>query len=213
MNSQAQKHRGARFWDRLAARYAQTPLSHPDVYAHKLERIRAHLKPESRILEFGCGTGSTAITLAPHVAEILATDFSEEMLRIAQGKADEAGIQNISFEHSSVASYTPSQQDFDVVLAMSLLHLLPDWRGAITKAGASLKPGGLFVSSSMCMSEGFAFLRILGPVGRLFGFLPQLAFFTEAKLKAAHRDAGFEIVEEWRPQRKMATFLIARKTA
>ena len=36
------------------------------------------------VLEFGCGTGSTALTLAPNVRHIQATDVSPKMLEIAR---------------------------------------------------------------------------------------------------------------------------------
>ena len=53
------------FWDRLAKRYARMPVADQAAYETKLEKTRAFLRPDSRVLEFGCGTGSTAILHAP----------------------------------------------------------------------------------------------------------------------------------------------------
>ena len=48
------------FWDGVADKYAKTPIPDEADYAYTLERVRAHLKPGDRVLEIGCGTGSTA---------------------------------------------------------------------------------------------------------------------------------------------------------
>jgi cyclopropane fatty-acyl-phospholipid synthase-like methyltransferase len=37
---------------------------------------------DMEVLEFGCGTGSTAIVHAPHVKELRAIDISEKMIGI-----------------------------------------------------------------------------------------------------------------------------------
>jgi ubiquinone/menaquinone biosynthesis C-methylase UbiE len=79
--------RQARFWDRLAKRYAKKPVADEATYQRKLQITRDHLSPAMEILEFGCGTGSTAITHAPHVRHLRAIDISSKMLEIAQGKA------------------------------------------------------------------------------------------------------------------------------
>lgn len=55
-------------------------------------------------MEFGCGTGGTAILHAPNVRDILATDISKNMLEIAQTKAADAGIGNIRFQQGTLDS-------------------------------------------------------------------------------------------------------------
>ena len=88
----------ARFWDRMAKGYAKRPVADQATYAEKLKRTRAHFSPASEVLEFGCGTGSTALAHAPYAGHIRATDISGEMLAIARAKAQEADITNVSFE-------------------------------------------------------------------------------------------------------------------
>jgi len=46
-----------------------------------------------QVLEFGRGTGSTAIAHALYVKHIHATDVSSKMFEITQGKADANGTQ------------------------------------------------------------------------------------------------------------------------
>jgi cyclopropane fatty-acyl-phospholipid synthase-like methyltransferase len=42
------------------------------------------------LLEFGCGTGGTAIIHAPHVKHIRAIDISPRMIEIAKSRAEAA---------------------------------------------------------------------------------------------------------------------------
>ena len=120
--------RPAKFWDRMAARYARQPVADEAAYQRKLEMTRAYLHAEMALLEIGCGTGSTAIVHAPHVRHVLATDISGNMLEIARGKAEAEGIENISFQCAAVDELDVQNDSIDVVLALSILHLLPDWR-------------------------------------------------------------------------------------
>ena len=54
-----------RFWDRIADRYAAKPVPDQAVYERKLQITRTLLHPQAEVLELGCGTGSTALALAP----------------------------------------------------------------------------------------------------------------------------------------------------
>ena len=48
------------FWNRIAKKYAASPISDEAAYKHKLELTQARMTPETEALEFGCGTGGTA---------------------------------------------------------------------------------------------------------------------------------------------------------
>ena len=87
----------APFWDRLAERYAAQPVKDQDSYEKTLNRVRAHLTPKDQVLELGCGTGSTALTLSDAAGHIHATDISSGMIEIANRKAVAAGVTNVSF--------------------------------------------------------------------------------------------------------------------
>jgi len=199
-----------RFWDKLAAKYALQPIADEAAYRTKLAMTREYLGPEMDLLEIGCGTGSTAIVHAPHVRSVRAVDISPAMLEIARGKAQDAGVANISFEQGSADSLDIADASYDMVLALSLLHLVEDWRAVIARAHRWLKPGGLFVTSTSCMSDMMPAMKYVLPLLRLLGKAPQIMFFSLEELRQAHRDAGFEIVEEFAPGKRKAVFLIAR---
>jgi ubiquinone/menaquinone biosynthesis C-methylase UbiE len=201
----------SKFWDKLADKYSKQPIADEAAYQHKLDVTRALLRPDMEMLEFGCGTGSTAIAHAPYVKHITAIDISERMLEIARGKAAAAGIDNISFERATIDDYAAADGSFEMVLGMSILHLVDDRDAVIAKVHRLLKPGGVFFSSTACMGDTMAFFKFIGPIGKALGLFPLLRVFTRAELVASITAAGFEILEDWQPGKGKGVFIVAKK--
>jgi ubiquinone/menaquinone biosynthesis C-methylase UbiE len=201
----------ASFWDRIAERYARQPVADEDAYQKKLQVTRTYFQPDSEVLEFGCGTGSTAISHAPHVKHIRAIDISSKMLEIAQKKADAAQVDNVSFEHATIEDIVVPDQSLDAVLGLSILHLLEDRELAIAKVYRMLKPGGVFVTSTTCLGDTMNLFKLVAPVGRLFGLMPLLRIFTSDELVSSLTGAGFEIDHTWQPGKNKAVFIVAKK--
>ena len=80
-----------RFWDRVAHKYSRDPIKDMVGYTRTLESTRHRLRETDTVLEFGCGTGTTALSLAQSVARLVGTDASSEMITIAREKADAQG--------------------------------------------------------------------------------------------------------------------------
>lgn len=198
------------FWDKWANRYSKQPIKDPKAYQHKLEQTQAYFKPEMNVLEFGCGTGSTAIIHAPFVNNIKAVDISKNMIAIAKQKAQAESIDNIDFEVATLDSLSPQQQTFDVILGLSILHLMEDWQLALTKVNRLLKPGGIFVSSTPCMKH-MKLLRLLAPLGQHTGLIPQLSYFNDQELTSSIEAAGFKLNYQWQPKKNAGVFVIATK--
>jgi len=201
----------AKFWDRIAQRYSNNPVADEATYQKKLRITREYLSPEMEVLEFGCGTGSTAITHAPHVKHIRAIDISAKMLEIARGKAAAQGVENVSFEHCTLDELQLPAQSVDVVLGLSILHLLEDHDAAIARVHALLKPGGVFVSSTACIADAMKFFKYIAPIGRALGLLPLLEIFGVDDLVASLTAAGFTIEQQWQPGKRKGVFIVAKK--
>lgn len=200
------------FWNKLADRYATQPVADEASYRTKLEATRALMRPDMEVFEFGCGTGSTALAHAPFVRHILATDFSARMVEIARGKAEAAGIGNVTFAKADIAATPAKPGRYDMVMGHSILHLLDDPQAAINTAYAMLKPGGHFVTSTACLAGGVGMvLGLVAPLGRRYGLLPTIRVLSPEQLKSMQRRAGFEIVHFWQPGKNKAAFVIARK--
>lgn len=201
------------FWDRIADRYARKPVPDEAVYQEKLEITRGYLQPETEVLELGCGTGSTAIAHAPHVRHIRATDISSKMLEIARDKAAAAGVDNVTFEQATVEEIEAPDDSVDVVLGLSILHLLEDKDAAISKVHRMLEPGGVFVSSTACVGDMNPLIRLVLPIARILGLAPLVNVFSSDELAASLEEAGFAIDHRWQPGRGKAVFIVAKKAA
>lgn len=205
--------RDARFWNRMAQRYARTPIRDEASYRQKIEMTQSYMRPDMKVLEIGCGTGTTALIHAAHVAHLDAIDISDAMIGIAVGKAGAEGIGNVTFRQGDLASLGAEDGSYDMVLALNLLHLLSDRGSLIREAFRILRPGGLFVTSTMCLDDALGWTRILIVPGRALGLLPNLRYFTSDALRRALAGAGFSILEDWQPGPRAALFLIAQKPA
>lgn len=201
----------ARFWDKIADRYSKKPITDEAAYQKKLEVTREYFTPESKVLEFGCGTGSTAILHAPFVGHILATDISPRMIEIATDKAKADKVDNLRFEVASIETLDAPDASFDVVLGLSILHLLEDIDAAIDKVVRLLKPGGLFVSSTVCVADKMKWFRFVVPIGRALGLMPYVNVISKAELEQKLTDAGLAIEYNWHPDGGLVAFIVARK--
>ena len=199
------------FWDRIAEKYAKKPVPDEAVYQRKLDVTRDYLRPDMEVLEFGCGTGSTAIAHAPYVRHILATDISPKMLEIGRDRAAQAGVDNVEFRHVTVEDLDVAPASIDAVLGLSILHLLDDRESAIAKVHDMLKSGGVFVSSTACLGDTMKWFRFVGPIGNALGLIPKVSVFSQDELLESIVDAGFEIDHLWRPTKGGAVFVVARK--
>ena len=162
-------------------------------------------------MEFGCGTGSTALAHAPHVGHVLASDISPRMLGIARRKAAEAGVGNVTFRAASIETLEVAPGSADAVLGLSILHLLRDRDAAIARVRAMLRPGGVFVSSTACIGDGMGWFRLVAPLGRALGLLPYVAVFRARDLRRDLTRHGFVIEHDWQPNDGRTLFLVARK--
>ncbi|MCP5156090.1 MAG: class I SAM-dependent methyltransferase [Ectothiorhodospiraceae bacterium] len=205
----------ARFWDRIADRYARRPVADEAAYRTKLAKTREYLRPDMEVLELGCGTGSTALEHAPHVAHIRAVDISSRMIAIARDKADAAGVTNVVFEVAGIDDLEVPDGSLDVVLALSLLHLVEDAGALLARIHRMLKPGGLLVTSTPCIGDSWAtaaVVRVVRAVGGRLGLVPRvIEVFSLDALLATMRGAGFEIEHQWRPSPDKAAFVVARR--
>ncbi|MDO8900244.1 MAG: class I SAM-dependent methyltransferase [Phenylobacterium sp.] len=210
--------RDARFWDRTARKYAKDPIADMAGYERTLERTRHYLKPGDSVLEFGCGTGTAALQLAPAVARYEASDLSGEMIAIAQEKAAAEGLSQLSFAVAAPEDGPWPDGSFDVALGFNVLHLIADRDAAFAALHRVLKPGGLLITKTPCLAEMSLPLRLALPLAlpvmQLIGKAPSVAFLSADKLEGELAAAGFEILERashGSSAKDARPFLVARR--
>lgn len=184
--------RQQRFWNRIARRYAARQIKDVAAYEAMLTDVAARLAPSDRVLELGCGTGGTAIRLAPGVQDWKATDFSAQMIEIARAKPAGDNLSFVLVDAEEAFDDAP----FDAICAFNVLHLLDDPHAILDRIHASLKPGGLLISKTWCFGDLGTRWRGLFAVLRALGLFPATHGFTVAGLRQSLEKAGFEIVDE-----------------
>ena len=200
-----------KFWDRIAERYSKQAIADEGAYQKKLQLTREYFRPDMEVLEFGCGTGSTAISHAPFVKHILAIDSSSKMIQIAQRKADAENTKNVTFKCSAIADFSVPDETLDAVLGLNILHLLDNKEVVIAKVHKMLKRGGIFVSSTACLADSMKFFKWIAPTGTFLGLMPLIKVFSTKELLASLTDAGFEIDHQWQPGKNKGVFVVAKK--
>ena len=139
--------KAARFWNGLANYTYEQPIKDEAAYEKKLEITRKYLSPHSRVLEFGCGTGGTALKHASFVEHYRAIDVSSKMIDIAKEQqrqtnekdtSDSEQNHDLQFECIGIDMVQAPPASYDVVLGLSILHLLPLKNEVLERFTASL---------------------------------------------------------------------------
>ncbi|MEL7476490.1 MAG: class I SAM-dependent methyltransferase, partial [Cyanobacteria bacterium J06555_12] len=138
-------------------------------------------------------------------------DFSSKMLDIARGKAEAAGIGNLTFEQATIEDLEVAEGALDVVLGLSILHLLEDKEAAIAKVFTMLKPGGVFVSSTACLADFMNWFKFVAPLADFLGLIPHVKVISEQELVESLTNTGFQIDYRWTPGKGKAVFIVAKK--
>jgi ubiquinone/menaquinone biosynthesis C-methylase UbiE len=94
-------------------------------------------------LDVATGAGHTALTFAPHVAHLIATDLTEEMLAKTAELAAGRGLANIEAKLADVEKLPFENAAFDLVTCRLAFHHFPNPRQAVTEFARVLKPGGV----------------------------------------------------------------------
>ncbi len=153
-----------------------------DVYMREIDRrfvpvieeviTRAGLSPGARALDIGAGTGSATLRAATLVApggSVTGIDISSEMLALARRRAEELGLDNISFREGRAEAIPAADAAFDVALASLSLMYVIDRDAAAREIARVIKPGGRLVAAAWAGPEQCDIARFQQIVG---GFAP-----------------------------------------
>lgn len=128
-------------FNQAASNYTTSPIhaSGPDL---PVMVKAAALSGNEQLLDAGSGTGHTALTFAPHVAQVVAYDLAEAMLAQGSKLASERGITNIEFRKGDVEKLPFADDSFDVVTTRLSAHHWPNPISALREFHRVLRPTG-----------------------------------------------------------------------
>jgi tRNA (cmo5U34)-methyltransferase len=137
----------ARKYDAIVARifpgYTQLPFL-------VLSYLRTCLGSRARVLDVGCGTGTTLLTFATEQPEwsLVGVEPAETMLELARVKAGELEVEDRLEFVTGTADALPDEPTFDAAISVLVLHLLPEDRAKLRfleEVSRRLTPKGWFV--------------------------------------------------------------------
>jgi ubiquinone/menaquinone biosynthesis C-methylase UbiE len=102
-------------------------------------------KKGARLLVAGCGTGQDPLAIAAAFPglEILAVDLSRSSLAYAMRKAEEYGLENITFRQADILKLGSLGLQFDYIGSSGVLHHMKEPRAGLRVLCDILKPGGV----------------------------------------------------------------------
>ena len=105
-----------------------------------LELVRP--QPHWQALDVATGAGHTALTFAPHVAGVVATDITGAMLAKTAELAAQRGLTNLTTQTADAETLPFDDASFDLLTCRLGFHHFPNPHQALNEFARVLKPGG-----------------------------------------------------------------------
>lgn len=172
------------------------------------EALVAYARPQPgmQVLDLASGTGEPAISLASKVGpagHVTALDLSAELLDIAEQRARQRQLTNVTTRHADAHRLPFSDASFDLITCRFGVMFFSNPDEALQEAHRVLKPGGRacflawgpFEQPYWASTMGVVHRHVGGPLMAADGF-DIFRFAQPGSLSAALQRAGFGNVEE-----------------
>ncbi len=199
-----------KYWDDIHKRYNST-------YDHWLDKYIPLFKEDSFILELGCGRAYCSKHLLENgFNNILATDFSEEALRIV--KMESPTLKTELLDFSSVLPY--KDNSIDVVVADLCLHYFDfqTTEAIFKEIHRVLTPNGYLVARVNSSNDTYHMPVNCEEIEENFFFDSKIykKFFSKAELEKLANGFGINLLEEknmdrYEKPKKLWEFCLKRK--
>lgn len=151
----------------------------------------ASARPGEAALDIGCGTGVFTLELARRGVNVTGIDHSKEMTSLADSLAAREGL-SIRFITGDAESLPFSDDEFDLVIAVTILCFAADPDRLLREARRVLKPAGRLVLGELNRLSPWAWWR-RARRGLVKSSYAGARFFSPEELAALLRGNGFQI--------------------
>ena len=154
-----------RTWDLYAPIYEKAMRLDEKIYNLMYRRIPKVIKGKN-VLEIATGPGLLAKHVAYAAENMIATDFSDGMIREAK-KGDYPD--NLTFEVADAMALPYEEDSFDVVIIANALHIIPEPEKALSEIDRVLKEKGILIAPNFVEHNTGKLSRVWSGILKLAG--------------------------------------------
>lgn len=154
-----------KIWDLYAPIYEKAMRMDQKYYEYMYSRIPTQIGGKE-VLEIATGPGLLAKHIAGYSKNMIATDYSDGMIREAiKGEYPE----NLKFEVADATALPYADSSFGVVLIANALHVMPDPQQALSEIDRVLRPDGILIAPNFVGHKKGAISKIWAGILKLAG--------------------------------------------
>lgn len=164
---------------------------------------RAQVQEGERVLDVGCGCGTTTMEMARRVGPsgaVTGVDISAPMIELAQSRAAQAGLTNVQFQVADAEAHSFKDGSIDLLFSRFGIMFFGNPVAAFTNLASALKPGGRLTFACWRQPEDNLWLVLPSKAAGAYVELPPrpepdqpspFAFANPDRVTSILSDAGF----------------------
>ncbi|MBI1398976.1 class I SAM-dependent methyltransferase [Hyphomonas sp.] len=152
--------------------------------------------PGQKVLDLGCGDGTTALPSARLGAEVLGVDIARNLVEAGNRRAADAGLFNLRFQHGDASNLTGvASSQFDKVISIFGAMFAPNPENVAREMVRVTKPGRQVVMGNWIPGDPTLVAQILKTSAAYSppppeGFVSPVRWGVEADVRARFTGAG-----------------------
>ena len=155
------------------------------------------IKPPLRVLDLGCGDGTTAVPLAALGAEVVGIDIAKNLVAAGNKRAAEAGLKNLTFREGDACNLQEvSDNSFDFTLSVFGAMFAPKPFDVARQMVRVTKPGGRIEMGNWIPNDPDSFVSQLLKISASFmppppeGFVSPMLWGVDTHIIERFAQAG-----------------------
>jgi len=154
------------------------------------------IAPGLKVLDLGCGDGTTALPAARRGADVIGVDIAANLVKAGNARASEAGLTNVRFEQGDASNLRGlADSSFDLVVSIFGAMFAPRPEDVAREMVRVTKPGGRIVMGNWIPGDPTLVAQILKisaayPPPPPEGFVSPMLWGDEAQVRERFAAAG-----------------------